>query len=154
MTPLLSRRCAAEFSVASYHGRIVNADDPEVRRITALRAWPKTVAQYAGMMNETSEKKQVKFTSSGDRAIVQFNFFKMCIGLTLQQPSSSHVPGERSVAGTSRRISRSLSLRLGSSASLVSVRPAPEALPQEATGTELSLTTQAPVELTPVEHMA
>ena len=62
--------------MASYHKRIVNADDPDVRRITALRAWPKTVEQYATMMNETSEKKMVKFTSGGDRAVVQFNFFQ------------------------------------------------------------------------------
>ena len=99
------------------------------------------------MMEEKSEEKMVKFTSGGDRAIVQFNFFKMCIGLTLQQPSSHEAadPIWRSVMGTSRRLVRSLRLRLGSSAPLGSVRPAPEAPPQEADVTELSLTTQAPV---------
>ena len=132
--------------MASYHKRIVNADDPEVRRITALRAWPKTVEQYAAMMNETSEKKMVRFTSGGDRAVVQFNFFKMCIGLTLQRPSSREAAGAmwRSVVGTLQRFSRGVMRRLSRPPkSLVAVRPAPEAPPQE---TDDSLATETPVE--------
>jgi len=89
VTPYENRGwCAAEFSVAIFHGRVANADCDEVRRVMASRPWPRTVAQYAEMMDEDAEMP-VKFTSNGDRAVVQFNFFKMCIGLKLQPQSNS-----------------------------------------------------------------
>ena len=57
--------------------------DADVQRIADVRNWPRSVADYAAMMDE-SAAAPVRFTSKGDRAVVQYNFFKMCIGLRLR----------------------------------------------------------------------
>ncbi len=65
----------AEYSVARKNGTIANADDPEVARVEAARAWPDDVTAYAEMMDEESDAP-VAFTKRGDREAVRFNFFK------------------------------------------------------------------------------
>ena len=75
--------CCAEFSVAHANSRIVNLDDPEVKAVLKTREWPKTVAGYAKMMDESASPR-VDFTYNGDRAAVKYNFFKMAMSV---QPS-------------------------------------------------------------------
>ena len=117
--------CAAEFSVAMFHGRVVNTEDPQVRRIKASRVWPRTVKQYSEMMDEGAEMP-VTFTSKGDRRFVQYNFFKMCIGLNHLQLQSLGLTAwlERRISEISPDASGRLSRRLSrSSKSSVSVAP-------------------------------
>ena len=52
------------------------------------RKWPKTVEEYAQMMDESAQRP-VRFTSKGDEAVVLFNFFKMTIGLRVQSDADA-----------------------------------------------------------------
>ena len=84
-------QCCSEFATALANGRIVNLNDPDVRRIHESRAWPTTASEYETMMQYTrrdhaeqnaregliyNENLGVDFTSKGDRQVVLHNFFK------------------------------------------------------------------------------
>ena len=67
----------AEYTVAHCCGTICNGNSPSVRAVHTKRAWPTCVAEFAAMMDEEA-KEPVKFTKSGDRDAVRFNFWKYC----------------------------------------------------------------------------
>ena len=75
----LSGWCCAEYAIARFNGRIVNADDEEVRKIEHAREWPASIEAYQAMMDDTA--RPVRFTDKGDRNVVLYNFFKMAFSL-------------------------------------------------------------------------
>lgn len=86
--------CCAEFSIALFCQTIKNLGDEDVKRVRDSRQWPEDNRSYAEMMGRTTVRenardglvfdpvKGVDFTSRGDRAVVQYNFFKMALGFS------------------------------------------------------------------------
>ena len=70
--------CCSEFAIALANKRIVNLGDPAVQSVLHSRRWPKSVVEYADMMDESlPDETRIEFTHKGDRAVVKYNFFKM-----------------------------------------------------------------------------
>lgn len=87
-TPYHSRGWpVSEYSIARWNERIANRNSPGVRDIDVFRKWPKTVAEYAAMMND--EQQHVRFTRNGDADAVQVCIpcYPLLVTLLTDQPS-------------------------------------------------------------------
>jgi len=69
--------CCSEYAIARYCDTLENRGHPELQDVEKEQQWPTDVEGYAALMNG---ENKVNFTSKGDRVVVQFNFFKMCLG--------------------------------------------------------------------------
>ena len=67
----------AEYSVANFCGTIHNRESQTVRALHGKRVWPKSVKDFAAMMDDNADRP-VKFTKKGDKDAVRFNFWKYC----------------------------------------------------------------------------
>lgn len=66
----------AEYSVANFCDTIHNRESEKVRAVHSKRVWPRSVEEYASMMDDNGPI--VRFTKKGDKNAVRFNFWKYC----------------------------------------------------------------------------
>ena len=76
-----------------------------MQEVLKSRAWPKTVDDYAAMMDENAVRP-VRFTNKGDASAVLYDFFKMTVGLRLKKSPS---PSLGKILGKASALPRKLS---------------------------------------------